>query len=113
MESTLGSTVRSRHRALAVAVALSVGLAAGACAEEADAPETASLASGELEGWVPLRTYQHADVVAYDQVAAAPAENGAVWFTRRRAATGPTWPSGRSRGARRPPRRPWRRPRAS
>ena len=55
---------------------------AGACAEEADAPETANLAAGELEGWVPLRTYQHADVVAYDQVAAAPAEDGAVWFTR-------------------------------
>ena len=113
MESTLGSTVRSRHRALAVAVALSVGLAAGACAEEADAPETAGLASGELEGWVPLRTYQHADVVAYDQVAAAPAEDGAVWFTRasRDRPDLAVWTlSGgqeASRGAR------WRRPRAS
>jgi hypothetical protein len=79
---TLGSTVRSRHRALAAAVALGVALGAGACAEEAEAPETASLAASELEGWVPVRTYAHDDVVAYDQVAAAPAEGGAVWFTR-------------------------------
>jgi hypothetical protein len=74
-------TPRRNRRAVAAAMALGL-LLAGACAEEADAPDVARLAAGELEGWAPLDTYEHADVLEFDQVAAAPAPDGAVWFTR-------------------------------
>lgn len=82
MSPVLGTTGWARRRVLAGALAAGLALAGGACAEEADAPDVADLAAGELEGWARVRSYEHADVHPFDQVAAAAAGDGAVWFSR-------------------------------
>jgi hypothetical protein len=82
MNGVLGIARVGRH---AGAVAVTVALAAvvgPACAEEADPPDTASLAVDALEGWEAQDTYEHTGSGPYDQVAVAPAGDGAVWFTR-------------------------------
>jgi hypothetical protein len=82
MSPELRTTGRNRRRVLAGALAAALALAAGACAEEAEAPDVADLAAGELDGWARVGRYDHADVHPFDQVAAAPGSDGAVWFTR-------------------------------
>lgn len=82
MSPVLGTTGRTCRRVVAGALAAGLALAGGACAEEAEPPDVADLAAGELEGWARVRTYEHTDVHPFDQVVAAPAEDGALWFTR-------------------------------
>lgn len=80
MTRVLGTRSFGRSAA-AVALALGVALPA-ACADEGDAPDPADLASGELEGWTEVESYAGTETHEYDQVAAAPAPAGPVWFTR-------------------------------
>jgi hypothetical protein len=90
MHGVSGTVGTSRARRVVPAVALVVvaAVVGGACAEEADPPDTAGLAVRELAGWERQDTYAQAEAHAYDQVAAAPTGDGAVWLTRAGEAEG-------------------------